>query len=137
MRSGTKEYGMKMGQHLILSAMREDDNYEFDHRRSLEEQILRLQCLVAYLLEKERTAPASHCESRRERMATLELLLILWLDRPAIRFFRRSVSLAVMPNQRGCLVVFSSCIVRLISASGSVKNKTLIGKEQDADRTNA
>jgi hypothetical protein len=43
---------MKMRQHLILSAMREDDNYEFDHRRSLEEQILRLQCLVAYLLEK-------------------------------------------------------------------------------------
>jgi hypothetical protein len=52
MRSGSDEYGMKMGQHLILSAMREDDNYEFDHRRSLEEQILRLQCLVAYLLEK-------------------------------------------------------------------------------------
>jgi hypothetical protein len=120
---------MKMGQHLILSAMREDDNYEFDHRRSLEEQILRLQCLVAYLLEKnERTAQASHCESRRERIATLELILILWLDRPAIRLFPRPVPLAVMPNQRGCLVVFSSCIVRLISASGSVKNKTLIGQ---------
>jgi hypothetical protein len=65
MRSGTKEYGMKMGQHLILSAMREEDNYEFDHRRSLEEQILRLQCLVAYLLEKNeqlRRVTASHGE---------------------------------------------------------------------------
>jgi hypothetical protein len=52
MRSGTKEYGKKIRQHLIHSAMREDDKYELDHRRSLEEQILRLQCLVAYLLEK-------------------------------------------------------------------------------------
>jgi hypothetical protein len=49
----------------VISAMPEDDDYQSAYRSSLEEQIARLQSIVAYLLEKNeqlRLFIAGQCE---------------------------------------------------------------------------
>jgi hypothetical protein len=126
MRSGTKEYGMTMRQHLILSAMREDDNYEFDHRRSLEEQILRLQCLVAYLLEKNEQLRRVKAREDSDSGTALDLVAGSASDSPFSSF-------CLACSHAESTRVFGR--VLLVHCSPYIRE--WISKEQDVDRTNA